>query len=181
MKQPDDLKSKLIKVQGGRLYLPVAARIGWFRENYPLFGIETEITEHVMGQYALCCAYIKDDTGRTLAMGRKMETLKGFPDYLEKAEKGAIGRALGVLGFGTDDIEDDNDYEANVRPCDAPSQRPTQRQETAFSQEVRTNANLPAQNGHSPARCECGRVLTPKQASGEIPCPSCGKKGAVAA
>ena len=30
-----------------------------------------------------------------------METARGFPDYVEKAETGAIGRALGVLGYGT--------------------------------------------------------------------------------
>ena len=39
-------KSKfLIKVQGGRTYLPVSARIVWFRQEHPDWCIETQIVE----------------------------------------------------------------------------------------------------------------------------------------
>ena len=35
-------KRHLIKVQGGRMYLPVSARLIWFRNEHPDWGIETE-------------------------------------------------------------------------------------------------------------------------------------------
>jgi hypothetical protein len=34
-------------------------------------------------------------------MAHKQENKQGFADHLEKAETGAIGRALGIAGFGT--------------------------------------------------------------------------------
>ena len=46
-------------------------------------------------------AIIKDATGRIIATARKKETEVGFPDYIEKAETGAIGRALAMCGYGT--------------------------------------------------------------------------------
>ena len=39
---PFDVKKHLIKVQGGRDYLPVAYRLVWFREERPDWGIETQ-------------------------------------------------------------------------------------------------------------------------------------------
>ena len=46
-------------------------------------------------------ATIKDVTGAVIATARKKETEAGFPDYIEKAETGAIGRALAMCGYGT--------------------------------------------------------------------------------
>ena len=46
-------------------------------------------------------AIIKDITGAVIATARKKETEIGFPDYIEKAEIGAIGRALAMYGYGT--------------------------------------------------------------------------------
>ena len=43
----------------------------------------------------------KDMTGTVIATERKKETEAGFPDYIEKAETGAIGRALAMCGYGT--------------------------------------------------------------------------------
>jgi len=34
-----------------------------------------------------------------LALGKRNE--RGFPDYIEKAETGASGRALAMCGYGT--------------------------------------------------------------------------------
>jgi hypothetical protein len=36
-----------------------------------------------------------------IATGTKAESRNGFTDYLEKAETGAIGRALALCGYGT--------------------------------------------------------------------------------
>ena len=46
-------------------------------------------------------AIIKDMLGSVIATARKKETEIGFPDYIEKAETGAIGRALAMCGYGT--------------------------------------------------------------------------------
>ena len=46
-------------------------------------------------------AIIKDMLGTVIATARKKETEIGFPDYIEKAETGAIGRALAKCGYGT--------------------------------------------------------------------------------
>ena len=46
-------------------------------------------------------ATIKDMLGTVIATARKKETEIGFPDYIEKAETGAIGRSLAMCGYGT--------------------------------------------------------------------------------
>lgn len=86
----------------GKEYLEVKWRLVWFRQEHPDWGISTQIIEHnAEKKYAVVKATITDSTGRVVAEGTKMEDIKGFGDYLEKAETGAIGRALGVLGYGT--------------------------------------------------------------------------------
>lgn len=83
----------------GKPYLQVAHRIVWFREEHPDWSIETSIK--VDGNSALGHAIISDPTGRTIATAHKSETIKGFADFIEKAETGAIGRALALCGYGT--------------------------------------------------------------------------------
>ena len=46
-------------------------------------------------------AIIKDEQGRVIATARKRESEASFGDYIEKAETGAIGRALAMCGYGT--------------------------------------------------------------------------------
>jgi hypothetical protein len=46
-------------------------------------------------------ATINDSLGDVIATARKKETEAGFPDYIEKAETGAIGRALAMWAYGT--------------------------------------------------------------------------------
>lgn len=97
-----DPEKHLIKIQGNRSYLPVSARLVWFREQHPNWRIETQLQQlDVESGLAIFRASVIDDTDRVIATGTKMETRIGFPDYVEKAETGAIGRALAVAGFGT--------------------------------------------------------------------------------
>jgi hypothetical protein len=97
-----DIKKHLIKVQGGRQYLPVAARLIWFRTEHPDWGIETKaIAVDVEKQYAIFESTVYNAEGKLMAKGTKMENVRGFGDWLEKAETGAIGRALAVCGYGT--------------------------------------------------------------------------------
>ena len=81
-------------------YLPVAARIAWFRREHPDWSIITKIVQ-LANKAVVMKAIIKDATGRVIATARKKETEIGFPDYIEKAETGAIGRALAMCGYGT--------------------------------------------------------------------------------
>ena len=81
-------------------YLPVAARIAWFRKDHTYWSIVTEVEQ--WGDKAVVMkATIKDSLGAVIATARKKETEAGFPDYIEKAETGAIGRALAMCGYGT--------------------------------------------------------------------------------
>jgi hypothetical protein len=97
-----DPRKHLIKVQGGRQYLPVSARLIWFRSEHPDWGIVTEIVEiNHEKQYAIFRATIFNEEGRLIATSTKREDVKGFGDFIEKAETGAIGRALALCGYGT--------------------------------------------------------------------------------
>lgn len=81
-------------------YLPVAARIAWFRKDHPYWSIITDV-EQLADKAVVMKATIKDMLGTVIATARKKETEAGFPDYIEKAETGAIGRALAMCGYGT--------------------------------------------------------------------------------
>lgn len=104
----------------GREYLEVKYRLVWFREEHPDWAIETELLS-VTQDSAYARAVIKDDQGRVIATSHKFETKKGFPDFIEKAETGAIGRALALIGFGTQFCADELDE--GERIVDAPVDR----------------------------------------------------------
>lgn len=113
----------VIKLKG-KDYLPVAARLVWMRREHPSWGIKTTPIEiNMEKRFAIFHCEIFDEEGKLLACGTKHEDERGFADFIEKAEKGSIGRALGVAGYGTDDLQGDDEYEAHVRPADAPVQR----------------------------------------------------------
>lgn len=108
---------KITKIKG-KDYLEVKWRIVWMREEHPNWSIETDLIERVPGKGALVKAVIKNDEGRVMAQAHKMETRSGFADYLEKAETGAIGRALAMCGYGTQFTGDELDE--GKRIVDAP-------------------------------------------------------------
>ena len=89
-----------IKDLRGKPYLQVAHRLVWFREERPDWSIETEIVER-LANGALAKATIRNEHGRIISTGHKTETRDDFGDFLEKAETGAIGRALAACGYGT--------------------------------------------------------------------------------
>ena len=101
-------KTKKMKLSNGLVkyeqtetdYLPVAARVAWFRREHPDWSIITKTTQ-LANKAVVMKAIIKNAKGRIIATARKKETEIGFPDYIEKAEKGAVGRALAMCGYGT--------------------------------------------------------------------------------
>ncbi len=97
----------------GKEYLEVKYRLVWFREDHPDWAIETELIS-VTDVSAYARAVIKDETGRTIATSHKFERIQGFPDFIEKAETGAIGRALALIGYGTQFCADELDEGARI-------------------------------------------------------------------
>lgn len=114
-KTPKGTTLYLINLKG-KPYLPVAERLVWFREEHPDWTIETEIK--YTANESLGKAWIKDASGRTIAMAHKLETIKGFADYIEKSETGSLGRALAMCGFGTQFCADD--FNESDRIVDSP-------------------------------------------------------------
>lgn len=102
-RMPEYLFRHLLRLQGGKFYLPAAQRLVWFRDECPEWGIETELIEGGQAAgFATVSAKVTDPNGRTIATALKTETKQDFPaGWVEKAETGAIARALAVAGFGT--------------------------------------------------------------------------------
>lgn len=136
------LKSK----QGAQEYLPVQWRLVWFREQCPQGTIDTEELEVDLDReveaeafvwnnekrrsekvvkrakgYARYRAVVTDGKGGR-ATGTKTENAANFPDFVEKAETGAIGRALAALGYGTQFTGDE--WNESHRIVDSPVERP---------------------------------------------------------
>lgn len=88
----------------GKAYMLVAHRILWLNEDVERFTITTEYpvlntTEAVVR--ATVCIYNKDGALLKSSTATKREEKKDFNDFTEKAETGAIGRAVTLLGYGT--------------------------------------------------------------------------------
>jgi hypothetical protein len=135
-KQPFKPEEHLMQIkskEGAKDYLPVQWRLVWFRSQCPHGAIKTEllhldldrdteeevnvwnnelrrsekVTKHGKG-FAVFHAEVSDGVGG-VGSGTKSEKAASFDDFIEKAETGAIGRALASLGYGTqftDDYED---------------------------------------------------------------------------
>jgi len=120
-------KTRKVKLPNGQVrfehvetdYLPVAPRIAWFRKEHPDWSI---ITEAVMlaEKAVVMKAIIKNPEGRVIATAQKKETEIGVPDYIEKAETGAIGRALAMCGYGTLQAPD---FDEGERLSDSPIEK----------------------------------------------------------
>jgi len=101
----------------GKEYLQVADRLVWFREEKPLWTIETSFVR-LDEKVSIARAEIRDEQGRIIATGHKTETPGGFADFVEKSETGAVGRALAMVGYGTQFCADD--LSEGERIVDAP-------------------------------------------------------------
>jgi hypothetical protein len=122
---PNEHMMQLKSKEGSKDYLPVQYRLVWFREMNPQGTVDTEEVEVDLDRecesevyvwnpekkrsektikqakgYARFRAIVTDGKGGR-ATGTKSENAASFDDYIEKAETGAVGRALAMLGYGT--------------------------------------------------------------------------------
>jgi hypothetical protein len=103
VKTPLGTELPLVNLKG-KDYLMVGHRLQWFNEVEKHFDIVTEFLL-VTEEQTICKAHIvvRDAEGKVIrqAQATKRETKKDFPDHTEKSETSAIGRALAMLGYGT--------------------------------------------------------------------------------
>lgn len=145
MFNPSEHIMQIKSSQGTKDYLEVKWRLCWFRDKFPNGSIETEMihldldreteeevyvynqekrrSEKVLKRangFVIFKATVKDGQGG-IATGTKTEKAASFPDFIEKCESGAIGRALAALGFGTQFVGDE--FDEHHRIVDAPVDR----------------------------------------------------------
>ena len=182
-----NIKSK----QGSSEYLPVQWRLVWFRQLCPDGTIETEIihldldketeeetyvwnaekrrSEKVIKTakgVAIFRAIVKDGKGG-VATGTKMEKAASFPDWVEKAETGSVGRALAALGYGTQFTGDELN-EAH-RIVDSPVDRSTATVEgntNGNGNDHSANGNSHSINGNDAARKPAISAVRPMPTNG---------------
>jgi hypothetical protein len=116
-----------LRGRGGGDYLDVKWRLLWLRKEHPDAEIITELVQHDP-QMAIFKATVTLPTGGK-ATGYGSETASDFPDFIEKAETKAIGRALNALGYGAQfgDRPDESPVERRDErgtPAAAPAPRP---------------------------------------------------------
>jgi len=108
----------------GKDYLQVQWRLVWFREDHPDWVINTDCVT-CDAEHAIFKATISDENGMQKSAGHGSESKKDFADFLEKAETKAVGRALAMLGYGTQFAADELDE--GERIVDSPvSRKPEQ-------------------------------------------------------
>ena len=103
----------------GKNYLQVMWRLVWFREDKPKWCIDTKL-EQLTENHAVFSAKIYDENGVLKSAGYGSESVKDFRDFIEKAETKAVGRALAMLGYGTQFAPELDEEE---RIVDSPVQR----------------------------------------------------------
>lgn len=150
----------------GKPYLQIAHRLVWFREEKPGYSIETDYVS-ITETSALAKAVIRDEQGRVLSQAHKYEDKQGFADFREKAETGAVGRALAMIGYGTQFCADELDE--GERIADGPIQ-PAARPPSA-----RAEAPTGPVRGVPP--CECGnQMIVSRYNPNELYCMKCKAK-----
>lgn len=117
-----DPKAHMMNLKG-KEYLQVMWRLVWFREDHPDWSIDASVIE-ADADHAVFKATICDENGIQKSAGHGSESKRDFGDFLEKAETKAVGRALAMLGYGTQFApeldEGERIVDSPVKPAKAP-------------------------------------------------------------
>ena len=116
IKTPKGTELQILDLRG-KPYLQGAHRLVWINEEVPNFTINTEFLLLTDDQtIARTTLTLLDKEGKMIkqATATKRETKKDFSDHTEKAETAAVGRALAMLGFGTQHALSDLDEGARI-------------------------------------------------------------------
>ena len=117
----------------GKDYAEVNQRIKAFRMVYPNGSITTEIVSLENGVVTMQTT-VRDDEGKILATGYAYEkensTFINKTSFIENCETSAVGRALGMCGFGIDtsvaSYEEVANAQENQKQQEQPKQQPKQ-------------------------------------------------------
>lgn len=116
-----DLRPYMVTLKG-KQYLTVAGRLVWFNAVNAdgHIGIETHFDVLDLDKkVAVCTCTLRDRRdGTILAQATKMEDARGFGDFAEKAQTGSLGRALALIGIGTQFVG--ADFDEGERIVDTP-------------------------------------------------------------
>lgn len=126
---------KTIKVQGGKEYAEVHTRVNYFRstERYKDWSEDCNIIQCADDMsWVLMKAIISYPDGRVASVGHAFEkqdaTRINQRNHVENCETSAVGRALGILGIGSDGsiatYEEVSNAIANKEKDSAPSETP---------------------------------------------------------
>ena len=115
----------------GKNYIEVNQRIKAFRMVYPNGSITTEIVSLENGIVTMKTT-VRDDEGKILATGYAYEkensTFINKTSFIENCETSAVGRALGMCGFGIDtsvaSYEEVANAQENQKQQEQPKQQP---------------------------------------------------------
>lgn len=148
---------------GSGTYLDAKWRLVWVRSEYPNCEIRTELirletTGTAKEKIAVFKATVILPEGAGIATGFGSETEGDFKDYIEKAEKKAISRALDHLGYGTAAAEDDGE-----RISDAPVERkrpqPQDAGKRTYQEQARESGNKDKPAGFPPVAWEGQKLV----------------------
>lgn len=157
----------------GKEYLQVMWRLVWFRAERPDWCIDTKL-EQSSDKSAVFCAKIFDANGVQKASGYGSETVSDFRDYLEKAETKAIGRALAMLGYGTQFTADELDEGARI--VDSPVQRAAAQQGGMTLKCEACSGDLPTTDGSGKALNMLAYQKRSREKFGAVLCPACAER-----
>jgi hypothetical protein len=128
--------------QGMQRYLAVKHRILWLRSEHPDAEIMVEkVDGGLEAGWVEFKATVRIPSTGAAATDYGSETQQDFPDYYEKAATKATGRALALLGYGTDaapDLDDGEPMDGRAAAKDERADRratPEQRAEIAAQHE----------------------------------------------
>jgi hypothetical protein len=166
---PFNPKEHLSKSKGNKDYLEVKWRLVWLCEDVPRYRIRTQIVpspQGVKGVTVRAEVDILDDAGNIVRSAEGHKSSFGFAGGdLEKAETGAIGRALALLGYGTQfalELETDDPDEL---PVDSPVDN---RQQSV--QQLKENGTLkPASSLPAPTNARKPKTYTPDAELEKLP------------